>query len=66
MADQRQARRGGRALSPLWRQAEVTPYRLIDAPDGWWLVEVGTGEVVDWFGDFPLAVQTLHEQNEEL
>jgi hypothetical protein len=44
----------------------MRPYRLIDAPDGWWLVEVDTGEIVDWFGDLPLAVQTLNEQNEEL
>lgn len=41
-------------------------YTLTHAPDGWYLVELDTGEVVDWFGDYALAVQTLNEQNEEL
>jgi hypothetical protein len=41
-------------------------YVLLEAHPGWHLVEVATGEIVDWFGDYPLAVQTLNEQNEEL
>lgn len=45
----------------------MEPYALLDDPsDGWLLVELATGEVVDWFGELGLAVQTLTEQNEGL
>lgn len=39
-------------------------YTLRDDPSGgWFLIELATGEVVDWFGEWALAVQTLNEQN---
>lgn len=41
-------------------------YTLVPTPDGWNLVELETGEIVDWFGDLAQAVETLNEQNEEL